>query len=375
MEKAADVAIVGGGIVGLAHAYMALKKGLRVVLFEREDFAIGASVRNFGLLWPIGQGPGKNLTRALRSREIWSDVARQSGIWLNPNGSLHLAYYEDEKNVLEEFVELYRQADYQCKLLNNNEIGVVTSAVKTTGLKLALWSETEGTVNPRDAIRTIPLWLKEKFSLQLFTGTMVRAISSPFIETSTGKWRVHKIFVCPGADFQSLFPEVYSQYAITKCKLQMMKMVMEGNPRLGPTLCAGLTLCHYEAFSKCKSLSAVRERYNRQAPEFERHGIHVLLAQNNLNEFIVGDSHSYSNTLEPFDQEEINTYIIQYVSTFWKFINLKITERWHGIYPKMKAGNILIHRPEKDVVLINGLGGAGMTLSFGLAEEVIDQEL
>ena len=40
-----DIIIVGGGIVGLAHAYMALRKGLKVVLFDREQFAVGASVR------------------------------------------------------------------------------------------------------------------------------------------------------------------------------------------------------------------------------------------------------------------------------------------------------------------------------------------
>src|SRR5688572_13180973 len=118
MERSADIAVVGGGIVGLAHAYMALKRGFTVVLFEREQHAIGASIRNFGLLWPIGQAPGIRLNRALRSREHWMEVAAQAGIWNNQNGSLHLAYYDDEWDVLQEFVSLYGDYPYQCQLLD-----------------------------------------------------------------------------------------------------------------------------------------------------------------------------------------------------------------------------------------------------------------
>src|SRR5688572_20752894 len=121
IKQSADVAVVGGGIVGLAHALAALRKGHRVVLFEREQFAIGASVRNFGLLWPIGQEPGAGLNRALRSRVIWNEVAEQAGIWLKPNGSLHLAYHDDEWDVLNEFAELYKDEPYDLTLLNPNQ--------------------------------------------------------------------------------------------------------------------------------------------------------------------------------------------------------------------------------------------------------------
>ena len=134
MDRTVYIAIVGGGIVGLAHAYMALKKGFRVVLFEREQFAVGASVRNFGLLWSIGQEPGVDFERACRGRKHWQEIASQAGFWLNNNGSLHVAYHEDEWCVLQEFMALYKDSGYECSVLSPAQIRESPTILKKQGL-------------------------------------------------------------------------------------------------------------------------------------------------------------------------------------------------------------------------------------------------
>ena len=80
MERASyDDIVVGAGVIGLAHAYHLASRGRRVAVFDRSPAAAGASVRNFGMLWPIGQPLGELRALALRSLEIWLEVLRAGG--------------------------------------------------------------------------------------------------------------------------------------------------------------------------------------------------------------------------------------------------------------------------------------------------------
>lgn len=373
-ENHVDVAIVGAGIAGLAHAYFALKKGLRVVLFERDHFAVGASIRNFGLVWPVGQLPGEATALALRSREHWISLAAEMGAWIDTNGSLQLAHADDEWQVLEEFSRSYKNdfgLDFE--LIDPAEVVRLSPRVRTSDLRGGLLSKTECTVNSRQILAQLPCYLIERYGLEYVPATVVRDIHLPVVRTSRGDWHAEQVIICSGADFETLYPEIYQRQGFTKCKLQMMK----GRPRtpfvLGPTLSAGLTLRHYASFSQCPGLSAVDARYDAHSPEYKQHGIHVLIAQNNEGDLIIGDSHSYAQTQDPFESEAINALILTYAATFFNLDSIDIIERWHGVYPKYPGQKPLVWSPEKGVTLVNGLSGAGMTLSFGLAEKVLNE--
>ncbi|HVW17009.1 MAG TPA: FAD-dependent oxidoreductase, partial [Solirubrobacteraceae bacterium] len=68
---AADLVVIGAGIVGLAHALEALDRGLSVVVVERDERAVGASVRNFGHVILSGMAAGAPLRWAHAARERW----------------------------------------------------------------------------------------------------------------------------------------------------------------------------------------------------------------------------------------------------------------------------------------------------------------
>ena len=105
--------VVGAGIVGLATARALAARKYDVKVIERTGRAIGASIRNFGMIWPIGQPDGKLYERALLSANIWKEICRETKIWHDKVGSLHLAYNKYEWDVLCELAEVYRHRQYQ----------------------------------------------------------------------------------------------------------------------------------------------------------------------------------------------------------------------------------------------------------------------
>lgn len=369
MSKSAIV--IGAGIVGLATARALAVRGYDVTVIERNERAIGASIRNFGMIWPIGQPDGELYERAQLSRSIWKEVCQESWLWHDPVGSLHLAYTDEEWNVLEELASVMRHRGYE--LLSHEETLIRSEAVVPGDLKGSLYSPDEIIVDPRQALIKIPMWLNEIYGVQFLWGRTATDISYPAVYTGTEQLEADEIYVCSGADFETLYPQVYAKFPIVKCKLQMMRMVAQpGGWRMGPALCGGLSLLHYNSFRSARSWYILNETMQAEYPEYLKWGIHVMAAQNQDGQITIGDSHEYSLTPDPFDKQFINQLIINYLQKFARFRDPAIMETWNGIYAKMTNGETsFVHVPEQGVTIINCLGGAGMTLSFGLAEQLI----
>jgi FAD dependent oxidoreductase TIGR03364 len=238
----------------------------------------------------------------------------------------------------------------------------------------ALYSRDELIIDPREAIARMPSYLQEKYQVEFHWGKCVTYISGQSVYI--GNREEHEadlIFVCSGADLETLYPEEFSQLPISKCKLQMMRMSAQPEGwRIGPALCAGLSLIHYTSFQVSEALPALRKRFEEEKPEYLQWGIHVMAAQNGKGELTIGDSHEYGLSPDPFDRGMINQLILDYLKTFAKFKDPSLMETWNGVYPKFMDGSSnLLFSPDTCVYVINGVAGAGMTLSFGLAEELV----
>ena len=366
--------VIGAGIAGLATARALAIKGYSVKVIERTHKAVGASIRNFGMIWPIGQPSGKLYERALQSISIWKQICTEASIWYHESGSLHLAHSADEMQVLHELYDCYNK-ERNIALLNANQVSGLSEAAEVNGLLGGLYSKDELLVDARNAIAKLPAYLSEKYEVEFLWGKCVSYIADATVYIGIDEeYEADVIFVCSGTDFETLYPEVFLKLPITKCKLQMMRLQeQEDNWRIGPALCGGLSLIHYKSFTVAPSLKKLKERYQNEMSEYIDWGIHVMVAQNEMGELTIGDSHEYGKTHDPFDKNEINTLILNYLKKIARFKNWNIKESWNGIYPKLTNGDTeLFMSPEPGVYIVNGLGGAGMTLSFGYAEEMVN---
>jgi FAD dependent oxidoreductase TIGR03364 len=274
--------------------------------------------------------------------------------------------------VLEELVSAARRHDVGCELLTAAETVAKSHAVRADGLLGALWSPTEINVDPRQALWTLPQFLERELGVTFRFGELVNGMAMPTVETKSEKWTMSEVVICSGADFETLYPQVFVESGMTRCKLQMMRTAPQANGwALGPSLCAGMTLTHYDSFKICPSLPELKKRFEKEFPFYVKNGIHVLLSQTAAGELTIGDSHEYGLALSPFDREEINQAILNYLASFATAPSFEIAERWHGIYPKLSGKTEFVAKPEKGVTIVNGLGGAGMTFSFGLAHEMV----
>ena len=373
MEMKSNAIVIGAGIVGLATARALAIRGKKVSVLEKNSFAVGASIRNFGMIWPIGQADGKMYERAMLSQSIWKEIAAASGIWHDPVGSLHLAYSDLEMEVLESFRDSVKNTR-NYTLMSSSEACMHSTAIVHNGLKGGLYSPDEMIVDSPTAIKALPAFLHQQYGVEFVWDTHVQQVETGKVYSGKKVFEADEIYVCNGPDFENLFPETYAAMPITKCKLQMMRMGGQPNGwRMGPSLCGGLSLAHYASFSAAgEPLQRLKQHIEETMPDYVKWGIHVMVSQNASGELIIGDSHEYGPTHDPFEKSFINDLILKYLSGFARFQEEKITVNWNGVYAKLKDGRTeIVTSPIEGVTIVNGLGGAGMTLSFGLAEQLV----
>ena len=363
--------VIGSGILGMAAAKSLSELKYQVTVFERSIKAEGSSIRNFGMVWPIGQHSDKYLERALQSRETWTNICKNAGIWHHSSGSLQLFTNTIELEMANEFYNTEIHHRPNLKILNPNECLKMAPNLNQKNVIGGLFSSTEIIVESREAIRVIPTYLAAKYNIEFNFGKTIIECTSEKVRTSDGETYLADIIVlCSGYETNLLYPYIFETAPITISQLNMLRSAPIAHQI--PAICAGLSYLHYDSYSTLSQKDEYQKFCLEKYPNQVKNGIHLLVSQNHEKALTIGDSHEYGNQLDPFQNNEIDQYILDYYAEIMNIEEINISQRWMGKYLKMTNGaSEWIQEVENGVFIFNGPGGAGMTLGWGMANEII----
>ena len=363
-----DLAVVGAGILGLAAALAGARRGLRVVVVDRDARANGASVRNFGFVTVTGQERGVMWQRARRSCEIWREVTAAAGIPVIHTGMWMLVRRAESLRVLEQFMATEMSGG--CRLFEASEARTRCPQLRAPQLQAVFESRIELRVESREAIPRLAAWLAEAHGVTFLRQTTVRGIDLPRVQTSRGTLVADYVAVCAGDDFTGLYAERFGAYALTRCKLQMLRLADPGF-RLPATWMSDLSLARYHGFAELPAAAALKGRLLIEQPAQIDHGVHLIVVQNADGSLVVGDSHHYAATPDPFSRQHIDALILEEFRAALGIEAPPVLERWVGTYASAADRQVLIDAPEALVRIATVTSGSGASTGFAIGEELI----
>jgi FAD dependent oxidoreductase TIGR03364 len=365
------VTIVGGGILGTAHALEAVRRGHRVIQLEREAEARGATVRNFGLIWVSGRARGE-LSAAMRSRELWEKLGEEiPGIGFRPVGSLTLLRTRGEVAVAEEAVAHGDSEERGFTLLEPDRVRVLNPALR--GKYVAgLHCSRDAAVESRQALPAMRQHMAATGRYTFQPGTEARSIDGTTVIDDHGhRHKGDLVLVCAGAAHGGLVREIAGDLPLRRVRLQMMQTAPLDEP-LTTAIADGDSFRYYPGYAGL-ALENLQRNESQEAVA-DAHRMQLLCVQRLNGGLTIGDTHEYD---EPFNfdvSEAPYAYLVDVVEQFLGRALPPITRRWAGVYSQCIEPDQLVCRnsPDDDVWVITGPGGRGMTLGPAIAEQTAD---
>jgi FAD dependent oxidoreductase TIGR03364 len=364
-----DLAVAGAGIVGLAHALAAARRGLRVAVLERDARATSASLRNFGFVTVTGQSEGETRDRALRSREVWEEVAAGAGIAVHQRGAMIAALRTEAMEVLSQFAGTAMGAE--CTLLDAAQAARRLPRA-SAAVKGALWSPHEIRIEPREAIPALARWLAEHHDVTFVWTSEVRGIEGRMVRHSAGTLEAGAVVVAPGAGIAAFAPELARRVRLRQCKLQMLRLASPGFMLPGALL-SDLSLVRYGGFAAQPAARALQAELEVECAAELANGVHLIVAQASDGTLVVGDSHHYADAQDPFASAAVDHLMLEQLGKVLAIPVPRVLERWTGYYPVADVSPLLTEEIAPRVRLVSVTSGTGMSTAFAIGEETIDQ--
>jgi FAD dependent oxidoreductase TIGR03364 len=368
--------VAGGGILGTWHALELCRAGFTVAHLEADAAPLGASVRNFGLVWVSGRRTGAELDTALRARQRWEEVSTEvPGIGFRPSGSLTLATTDGERKVMEEFAAHVDAAARSITYVDPDEVVALNPAVRgeVTG---GLYCPADAIVEPRRALGALRDYLSGLSGDSGLSGsgtyafhprTRVHRVEDHALVDTTGtRWEADLIVLATGAGFDQLPGTERAAARVRRVRLQMLET--EPYPsELTTALADADTLRYYPAYEVVP-----QDLLGAQAPVAAAHHLQLLLVQRADGGLTIGDTHAYE---EPFDFALVEDPSLELLGRAERLLGgalPPVARRWEGVYAQCTDGSVCAREElGPDVWLVTAPGGRGMTCAPAIAADTL----
>ena len=164
LPRAAEVVVVGGGMLGASAAYHLARAGMRPLVIEANAPASGASGRNAGMAlaglgghfervsWLVREAGGRSIvdytTRSLDMIEAW-DVELPGGLEWDRSGSLDLALDEAEEAQVRHMAAVQRAEGLEARVVDDPaELRILADGLDSAEVRAAKWTPGDGKLNP-----------------------------------------------------------------------------------------------------------------------------------------------------------------------------------------------------------------------------------
>lgn len=364
---------MGAGLIGLVHAHEARRRGLNVVLLERDLRARGASVRHAGHLFFSALASGDPLDAALLARKRWIDLTWQAGLLADDAGTLIVARNQDELAVMDgAAADPARRA----QILTAAEIEALVP-IPVDGVVGGFHATRDLRIEPRAATAGLARLLERDPGARVEWGAPVHEIEPGVVHSGGLRVRAQAIVVCPGAGQLALPPALASRQdrALVWCRTQMLRLAPPTGRRYRPALATGVTLLQHPAFAEQDGAEAVRARLELEKPEVVDGGAQLLVTQHPSGELVIGQTRAEEQTLPtPFALERFYRLLLGEAKELLGVVP-DVRQRWQATELAVRSPDtrdFVVSAPMPGVRVVQGVSGRDLALAPVKAGRTLD---
>ncbi|HEY5230519.1 MAG TPA: TIGR03364 family FAD-dependent oxidoreductase, partial [Galbitalea sp.] len=222
-------------------------------------------------------------------------------------------------------------------------------------------------VDPREAVSSLVTWLATQPGVTIWWQTSFFGAADGVAATSRGEIHAARTIVCVGHDLDYLFPELAAARGVERCALQMMRVAPPAGLVLRPAVLTGTSMLRYPGFAETAAAAVLRDELTASRPDLLAIGANVMFTQRPDGTLLVGDSHRYATTMDPFQAEATSEILLAEVERLLGVRKLRVLERWQGVYASSPRQPFVLEEVAPGVTVAIVTSGVGMTISFGLA--------